>query len=80
MPPPAGAWRRMPANRYYKSNSVAARRANTGFAKPKRFWTKPRIAGAGLATAVAGLGGLLGGLLSKKKKQTVAGRRRRRPR
>ena len=85
MAPPLQAWRRTPPNRHFRASSAAARRANQGFtppaAKPRAYGTLKRKMGpkgllaAGILPTVAGLGALIGGLVtSQKKKKKQEGR------
>lgn len=87
MAPPLQAWRRTPTNSYFSTFSVAVKRANRGFTRPAKARSKVgsaygklkrKIGTKGLLAAgllpLAGLGALLGGVVtSKKKKQTGSG-------
>lgn len=90
MAPPLQAWRRTPTNRYFSTSSVAVKRANRGFTRPAKARSsgykmgsaygklKRKMGTKGLLAAgllpLAGLGALLGGVVtSKKKKQTGSG-------
>lgn len=88
MAPPLQAWRRTPVNRHFRASSMAARRANRGFTAPpakaglygtlKRAMGRKGLLAAGVVPTVAGLGALIGGLVSsQKKKQEGKGRPRR---
>lgn len=83
MAPPLHAWRRGPVNVNYRTSSAATRRVNRGFARPSGVKSRSvfsnvgrrGMVAAGVLPALAGLGGLIGGLLSsKKKKQEGSGR------
>lgn len=85
MAPPSQAWRRTPINRHFTASSAAARRANRGFSRPGRSSIAQRmkalkgkigpkgLLAAGVLPAVAGLGALIGGVLSKKKRKQEGG-------
>ena len=84
MAPPLHAWRRTPVNRHFRASSAAARRANQGFTPPAKARLYGKLKGkmgpkgllaAGVLPAVAGLGALIGGLVTsqKKKKQEGSG-------
>ena len=73
MAPPLQAWRRTPANRHFKASSVATLGVNRGFTPPakarvyrklKRKMGPKGVLAAGVLPAVAGLGALIGGLVT----------------
>ena len=84
MAPPLQAWRRTPPNRHFRASSAAARRANRGFTPPtakpcvpgtlKRRMSPKGLLAAGILPTVAGLGALIGGLVTSQKKKKQEGK------